>query len=910
MFTDIEGSTLRWERSPGQMPGALARHDEALTTAFVAHDGHVFKHTGDGILAAFTDPTAAVRAAVDAQRLLNAVDFADVLGLPVRMGIHGGAVHTRNGDYFGPVLNRVSRVMDAGHGGQVVVSADTVYAVEAGVLADGITFDDLGLHRLKGLATPMALAEVRHDRLARTSEPLRTQNTTAGNLTEPNRPLYGREELLAELDAALRLPGPITLLGPGGIGKTVAARHAANSVRQRFPDGVWFCDLSAVRDPGGVVEAVATVLGIVRRNPQALIETLREALSVRTMLVVVDNCEHVVAAAAEVIRAMTDQPSVRVIATSRQPLGLADERRVRVTPLSAPAPAASPATADRAALGTPDRSAPSAAVALFLDRAAAAGHPIAALSDSTDLDAVARICDELDGLPLAIELAAARTSVFTVAEISDRLGQRLRLLRSTVGGEARHQTLGAALDWSYELLGAEAQRLLAMLGAFHGGFDLAAVGVVSGGDEFDTADGMDVLVAQCLVEMGVSSSATRRFRLLETVRQYAVDRLALRPDAPDVVERHSRYFADLVRQAHADWASPAAIAWLQRLFGELANLRQGFGHLVAHDPPSAATMVLALWPLWTSRSMPDEGARWLREVAAALDPAHPLAAHIQDDLASMEWTNGGTAGAEQRCCDAMAQAAAQTVEPRPTVLIRLASICAGSRRQAEALEHVKRAVALHRVGYEPTDKVEVFSAAGAVATLAGDGRLGAQLADEGIAVARSMGPTTLAAALSNEAIALMRQRPLEAQAAARESYEISTRVGSSYGQGNALNALGLAQLTSGDEAAAALTFSESLPPMRDSGQRGGVLNSIDRLVAIMSERLPAGAVTLCASATTIRAQMNDDAAIVERRRADMRTRAARGLSDADFVHAWERGEAISIDQLVDEAQRLTELLEF
>ena len=333
--TDIEGSSERWDRGAEAMRDALKHHDELLQHAIQGHGGDIFKHTGDGVFAVFADATSAARAAVDAQLAIGRAGFEAVGGLKVRVGVHGGVVHPRDGDYFGPVVNRVARVMDAGNGGQVVVTHDVVEEVGD---ADGdITFVDQGLHRLKGLTRPLPLAIAAHPELACTPAALRSLNSGLTNIAQPARALIGRHETLADIARLLESPGPISVIGPGGVGKTALARHAAHALSRRFPDGTWFCDLAPIRDPTHVIELVAGVLGVERRGADELIDTLCEALAVRTTLIVLDNCEHVIGAVAELVRRTTMSSStVRFLATSRQPIEVVGERRLRLTPLRLP----------------------------------------------------------------------------------------------------------------------------------------------------------------------------------------------------------------------------------------------------------------------------------------------------------------------------------------------------------------------------------------------------------------------------------------------------------------------------------------------------------------------------------------------------------------------------------------------
>ena len=892
VFTDIEGSTARWDDSPEPMRAALAAHDRLIRIAFAEHSGTPVKHTGDGVLVVFDDAAAAVAGAVAAQQALATESFAEVGGLRVRMGVHGGAAQARDGDFFGPAVNRASRVMDAAHGGQILVSGEVVDVVGDALDAHGVEFEHLGVHRLKGLARPMVLHQVVHPELAREFQPLRSLNAALSNIAEPSRQLFGRDRELEALARLLDEPGLVTLLGPGGVGKTTLARHAAHAAGHRFPDGTWFCDFAAVRDPGRVPEVVASVLGVERVASQAMVDTLRDAMLTRSALIILDNCEHLTAAVAGLVRGvLVGSSALRFVATSRHPIGTSDERRLRVSPLALPATGSGPGDA----------------VALFMERAAETGFPVPR-SDANDR-AVAQICEQLDGLPLAIELAAARTAVLHVDEIAARLGQRLRLLRNTSGDDERHHTLKATLDWSYELLDADEQRLFATLGCFAGGFDLEALVAVSELDEFDAVDLVEGLIAKSLVET-TQSRGRRRLRLLETVREYAADLFADAKDHDAVVRRHAVYFADLVARAQVQLQSLDADDWVQRLYEDLANLRVAFHYWIAHDPPIAAAMPVSVWSLWTSRKLVDEGIRWLTDARDALDPWHPLAAEVNDDLASLAWTGGDIAQAEQSCLDAMERARLDGVEPRPTVLVRLAVLYSQSGRTQEARSLTEQALRLYRAGYAATDKVELLSALGGLLAATGDPARGAALCDEGLVIARAAAPSTLVSSLNNGAIAFSLHDPPKGVAASKEGLALARSIGSRYGEGNSLLQLGFAHQMNRDEAASRRAYAESLLPLRDSGQRGAVVTGFERLAAQLRDVAPLDAIFFRAAEARLSSELaGGDDELVRARFARTRARVSPKITDEAFEAAWARGLGMSLDDVVDEATTIVDDVE-
>jgi Adenylate and Guanylate cyclase catalytic domain/NB-ARC domain len=419
LFTDVEGSTRRWEADADGMRAALAAHDKALRTAIEAYDGFLFSHTGDGFVAAFASPMSAVNAAIDAQRELQ---------LPVRMGLATGEAELRDGDYFGTVLNRAARVMAAGHGGQILLAEST-----AG-LVSGVDLLDLGPRRLRDVPTPVGVFQVRAAGLRTDFPPLRALGTSPGNLRPQATSFIGRESEVAEVRSALHQHRLVTLTGVGGVGKTRLALEVAAGLTDEFPDGVWFFELAAVADPAAVPDAVAAVLGITQQPGKTVSESVASALEGRSRLLVFDNCEHVVDSVADLVEAiLAASATVTILATSREGVGVSEEQLWRVPSLDVNS-------------GTE-----SAAVNLFLDRAQSVVSDFS-LAQPGEADAVVEICRRLDGIPLAIELAASRMASMTASEVRDRLDQRFRLLVGSRRGLARHQTLRHAVAWSYDHL--------------------------------------------------------------------------------------------------------------------------------------------------------------------------------------------------------------------------------------------------------------------------------------------------------------------------------------------------------------------------------------------------------------------------------------------------------------------------
>ncbi|MDT7795076.1 MAG: hypothetical protein QOD59_4517 [Mycobacterium sp.] len=608
LFTDIEGSTRRWESDADTMRAALIAHDEVLRTAIDAHEGFLFSHTGDGVVAAFASPRSAVDAAVAAQLALE---------LPVRMGIATGEAELRDDDYFGTVLNRAARVMAAGHGRQILVADSTA------VLLSGVDLVDLGPRRLRDLPNPISVFQVQALGLRKDFPPLRGVDSSPGNLRPAMTSLIGREAELHEVQAAVKPHRLVTLTGVGGVGKTRIAMEVAGQLADEFPDGVWFFELAAVTDPAAVPDAVAAVLGIVSQQPgKTVSESVAVALEGRVRLLVFDNCEHVLDAAADLIEAiLAHSATVRILATSREGLGVPDEQVWPVRSLDAAA------------------GIDSAAVSLFVERAQGIA-PGFSMVGGDEAAAVIEICQRLDGIPLAIELAASRMASMTASEMRDRLDHRFRLLVGSRRGLERHQTLRHAVAWSYDLLGDAEKTVLERCSVFAGGFDIESACAVAGFDDLDeyaVLDLLDALVRKSLLVADRSSGRTR-FSMLEMIRQFAEEQLVAGGDAAEVRTAHARYFAGCEDDIMALWDSPAqreAYTWFTT---ELTNLRTAFRWAVDQSDLDVAAPIAtcAGWVgFQTENYEPIAWAEELIEPARAIDHPRLAALYVVSSLCYM-----------------------------------------------------------------------------------------------------------------------------------------------------------------------------------------------------------------------------------------------------------------------------------
>jgi predicted ATPase/class 3 adenylate cyclase len=601
LFTDIEGSTKLWQLDEAAMGLAVSRHDELLRATILECGGAVFSAMGDGFAAAFTSAHAALRAAELAQERLTQEEWSTAEPVRVRMGLHTGEAEERHGDYFGTAVNRAARLMAVGHGGQILCSSAT-----AELLDGDVVLVDLGEHRLRDLDRSLRVFQIGEGRFP----PLRSWGGSPGNLRAPPTSFVGRAAEQAELVSLVQAHRLVTLTGVGGVGKTRLALEVAGAVAAEFPDGVWVVELGPVGDPAAVPDAVAATLGIVQQAGLGMADSVAAALAGRRRLLVVDNCEHVLDAAAELIDAvLARSPTPKVLATSREGLHAAEEQLWPVPSLDTRAGIASDAAA------------------LFVGRARAVA-PSFESTTPEDQSAVVEICRRLDGIPLAIELAASRMVSMTPAEVRDRLGDRFRLLAGPRRGLARHQTLRHAVVWSYDLLSPAEQRLLACCSVFAGGFDLAAATAVAAGperplDDYSVLDGLDGLVRKSLLAARPAAGRTR-YTMLETVRAFAEEHLIASDLAEEARRRHAEFYADQQGPVLALWDGPRQCESYEWLSAELANLRTAFRWTADHGDLDIATTIAVLASFLGYPSQHFEPFSWSEElIGAARAVDHP-----------------------------------------------------------------------------------------------------------------------------------------------------------------------------------------------------------------------------------------------------------------------------------------------
>jgi len=931
LFTDVEGSTDLVRRLGDQAYAALlAEHHTLLRGAFQAHGGHEVDTQGDSFFVAFDSAASALSAAVDAQRALAAHRWPEEAVVRVRMGLHTGEPVVAASGYVGLDVHRAARISAVGYGGQILLSQATGTLAER-ALPPGARLHDLGEHRLKDLRKPERIFQLLHTDLPAEFPPIRSLSGIRNNLPLQLTSFIGRDQEIAKVKSLLARTRLLTLTGLGGSGKTRLALQAAAEVLDGFPDGIWLVELAALTDPALVRQAAITALGLREeqgnRHPDVLMDFLRG----RRALMVLDNCEHLLDACARftdtLLRAA---PEVSVLATSRERLGIEGEAVFAVPPLSLP-PAAE--------IRSLDDLRSSEAVELFFDRALL-GHPAVTFTDATAAP-IARIVRQLDGIPLAIELAAARTKILSPAQIAERLGDRFRLL---TGGSrtapSRQQTLAAAMDWSYDLLSDPERVLFRRLAVFAGGFTLdAAEGICRDPDRPTSL--LDLLTALADKSLVVVDQGTDevRYRLLETVRTYALMRLETAGETADLRTRHARWFT-----AWAEEVRPRLYRsdqrWLNRVEREHDNIRTALAHAI-QPPVNALPLRLgaAVFRFWEVRGHWNEGRQWLeaglsaapsagddlrgrvlvyiatfaqyqgeyeraRQAAGEALPLFEAAnnpqgiARAQNVLGNAAYYQGDWTEAEQRYRVGL-ELGRRSREPRDTAgpLANLATIALHHGAFEEAERYAREALEAFQATDDRHGLAFVLNLLGLLAADQDDAAGAQSLFEESLAIRRSLGDRRgIAGSLMNLGRVAAEQQTFDrAESLYEESLTIRRELGDRFGIAGALASLGDVALARGNRVRAVAQLRESLALRGEMGDRVGSVECLETLAHAISD-LPAAA-SLLAAGAAVRDVVGAPYRPTERARVDERLRSLRGSLDAaTFEAAWKAGGAMSLDE--------------
>jgi predicted ATPase/class 3 adenylate cyclase len=608
LFTDIEGSTQLLQGLGADYRGVLERHAAIVREALAAHHGIEISTEGDAFFAVFHSAVEAVLAAVAAQRGLAHERWPDGYEVRVRIGLHTGEGRLGSDNYVGMDVHRAARIAAAGHGGQVLLSATTRALVEA-ALPDGVALRDLGSHRLKDLKQPEHLAQLNIAELPHEFPPIRSLETPS-TLPVELTSFVGRQREVDEVSRLLATTRLLTLTGPGGTGKTRLAMRIAASLDSSFRDGVFFVDLAPLLDPALVAPTVARTLGLSEQADRPILDLLKEHLAPRELLLVLDNFEHLLPANSLIDDLLEAAPRLKVLITSRSILNLYGEQEFMVPPLGLPDPRVA---ADLDQLSQYE------SVALLIARAQTAKASFLVTDES--IRAVVEICTRLDGLPLAIELAASRVRLLEPSEIVARLERHLPVLSTgATNVPARQRTLRGTIEWSYELLPPAEQSLFACLAIFAGGCTIeAAETICNPGRDLglDTFDGIASLVQQSLIQPR-GSAGESRFGMLETMREYGRDRLEAASSLDEIGRRHLLYYRDLAEVAEPNFMGSDRVGWLDRFEREHPNVRAALSHaLDGGDPESGLRLGAALWRFWFQRGYLREGRGWLETLLSA-----------------------------------------------------------------------------------------------------------------------------------------------------------------------------------------------------------------------------------------------------------------------------------------------------
>jgi predicted ATPase/class 3 adenylate cyclase len=856
LLTDIEGSTLLLERLGPAWGATLDAHHELLRSAIEGAGGQQVNTNGDAVFAVFVRPPDAVAAAAAAQRALAAADWPEGVRLQVRMGLHTGEAERAGQDYAGLDVHRAARISAAAHGGQVLLSSVTRALTERG-LPQGVRLRDLGEHRLKDLSRPERLSQLCIDGLPAEFPPPRTLDAWRDALPAQTTTFIGREREVAEALALLEQTRVLTLTGPGGTGKTRLALRVAAESAGAYRDRAVFVALAALEDPSLVASTVAAAVGVQEEAGRPILTSLRERLAGMEVLLVLDNYEQLLAAAPLAGELVAAGPGVRVLVTSRAPLRLAGEREYQVRPLALP---------DTSAAATPEELAGSEAVALFVERARAVDPGFALGPENAG--AVAAICAALDGLPLAIELAAARVRLLSPQAILERLGTCLSLL---TGGPRdrpeRQRSLRGAILWSHDLLDPDAQTVFRRLSAFAGGWSLeAAEGVCSqaGATGLDTLETLDALVQHSLARRD-DGALEPRFRMLQTIREFGLERLAESGEEPEIRERHAQFFLTLACAAAGELTGPGQAAWLDRLARDHDNLRGALRWSVDADRAETGLLIAAaIWRFWQLRDHLAEGEARLTELLAAPSAATatPARAAGATALASLVYWRGDYAAARERYEDALA---------------------------------------LHAALGDEVGAADVRAHLGWVAAATGDWATARRRFGEAAEAARARGDATSRGnALQGLGMSALRDgdRPA-ARVALEEAVDLLRAAGDTFGLANALYDHGRVLVADGERDRGRAALLEALHRHAAAGDMSGVVYMLDALSELaVEEGRPERAVRLAAAADAMRGSLGARAPSSIVGEWDVRAAVRGDLREDAVAAAWAEGRAMGLERVL------------
>jgi predicted ATPase/class 3 adenylate cyclase len=908
LFTDIEGSTRLWEHDAQAMQAALARHDELLKLAIEERGGYVFKTVGDAFCAAFPTAPDALKVALETQHMLLSSEWEESGPLRVRMALHTGAAEERGGDYFGPPLNRVARLLSAAHGGQVLLSLPTQELVRDQLPA-GTSLRDLGERHLKDLFRPERVFQLLAPGMPSGYPPLKTLEAYRNNLPLQQTPLIGREEEVAEVCERLSRPEVrlLTLTGAGGTGKTRLGLQAAAELTQDFEEGVFFVSLAAIRDPELVVPAVAGTLGVKEAGGQPLLESLEYYLDEKNILLMVDNFEQVLEAAPMVTELLSTAPNLKVLATSRIPLRLYGEHEYSVPPLALPDPEQPPSVESLTQYE---------AVRLFVERAQAAKADFSVTNENAP--AVAEICYRLDGLPLAIELAAARIKVISPQKMLSRLGNRLKLL---TGGARdlpeRQRTLRRTIEWSYGMLEEGEKVLFARLAVFAGGRTLEAIEAIcdaEGDLPVDVLDGLASLVDKSLLKQDEGVGGEPRFVMLETIHEFAREKLQESDEGEDIKRLHAEYFLTLAEEAEPGVEGAHQAVWVERLEEEHDNMRRALSWSLwqGQDSELALRMGAALGEFWYLRGYFGEGRRWLED-ALAKSGRTPTAARARA-LQRVSWLaflQGDLDRAEEASEEGLGLEGVEFFrtaggDSTAAELQRVLGIVVGAQGELEReTELLEESLSLSQEAGNLRGMAASLFILGSAWRARGDLERATQLLEEALTMFRETGDQHLiASVLTHLGFTFLFQDDLERATATSERAAAMLREQkhTSY-LADALNNLGWVALLRGDSERARALYAESIQAQREIGAKVTAPENLLGLACVAAARREAErAARLFGASEALPEAMGAPLERGERALQEPYLAAARSkLDETSWQEAWAQGRAMALEEAISYA---------
>lgn len=832
LFTDIEGSTRLWESHRDLMEGVLQRHDALIQQALDAYGGRLVKHLGDGTFCVFDggDPLGCVLAI---QQAFVAEPWPEATGpIRIRAGLHLGETQMRDGDYFGPTINRTARVMDAGWGNQVLVTQEVKDDLP---LPEGASLIDLGTHRLKDLNEPVQLYQLAHPDLPGEFPPPRSLSSRSNNLPVRSTPFIGRAKAVADLVDLLSGENTrlVTLLGPGGMGKTRLSMQVGDALLDTFRNGVCFVNLAPITEAGLVASTIARAIGIREGGGRPPLENLKDYLKDKHLLLILDNFEQITDAADVVADLLASTTQVKMLVTSRIPLRLRGEREYPLSSLALPEPGVEVNVEEALLYG---------AIALFVQQAQSV-KPTFTLSEE-NLAAVVEICRRLDGLPLALEIAAARIKLLSPQAMLKRLDQSLTLL---VGGArdlpARQQTLRGAIDWSYELLSEDERRTFVKLGVFVGGFTFESADAVCNPDgDLDILSGIEVLLNNSLIRQVDTVADEPRFDMLKTIREYALEKQDEAGMQRELSRAHAAYFAQTVAEIDREFYDSNATYWLERVDEEHDNIRAvlTWGIDNPEGLPQAIQMTITMFWFWYRYGHFHEGRAWAERLLSRTEGMEdsPLRTIILSVAGMMAMWQGDLSIANERMIEAARIMATQDDEGIKAVMeMSYGVVLLNQGRDTEAYHHLVEAIELMDHAGMRWFKATTLVHLANVALGIGKPDEAKKWLDEATPIVESIGEAwQVAFALNNYGEILRTQGEYaKAEDYYKQTEAFYQKADARGDQARLIHTLGYIALHKGDLEEAGRLFRTSLKDFQDLGNKRGMAECLAGLAAVAAQ---------------------------------------------------------------------------